>query len=280
VHVTVNGLGERTGNAPLDEVVVAVKDMLGITSSVREEELVTVSKMVEAFSGRRLAHNKPVCGWAVFTQTAGIHADGDKKGNLYVTRLTPERFRRTRTYALGKHSGKASLDMNLAKLGVELSNDQKKLVLQRVIELGDQKKSITIDDLPFIISDVLSSPENQVFKVVDYLIKTTMSHTPQASIKISYKGKEYEAKARGDGGYDAFMKALRLIAKRIGVPIPRLLDYEVHIPPGGRTDALVETKITWENELVTRGVDSDQLKAAVIATENMLNLLVRRKKRK
>ncbi len=271
VHVTVNGLGERAGNTSLDEFVVALRDLYGLETSVNEESLVDASKLVESFSGRRLAPNKPICGDAVFTQTAGIHADGDKKGDLYVTNLRAERFGRTRTYALGKLAGKASLDINLDRLGLDLTDEQKKLILQRVIELGDQKRSLTVDDLPFIIADVLKSPADRIIAIEDCVISTTMHVVPTATIKVRYKDQIRQGSATGDGGYDAFMKALRSLLEEFDVDIPQLLDYEVHIPPGGKTDALVETTITWEGGKRTRGVDSDQLKAAIVATEHMLN---------
>lgn len=275
VHVTINGLGERAGNAALDEVVVVLKDMVNITTHVQEAELADVSRMVEIFSGRRIAANKPISGSAVFTQTAGIHADGDKKGNLYITKLTPERFRRTRSYALGKHSGKASLEMNLSMLGLDLTPEQKKLVLQRIVQLGDQKKTITVDDLPFIISDVIKRPVDQPLKIVDCVITSSTRLHPSASVKVEYQDKDYQAHASGDGGYDAFMKAMHIILHQLNIKMPTLLDYEVRIPPGGRTDALVETTIVWEDGIVTRGVDSDQIKAAIVATEKMLNIYLR-----
>jgi (R)-citramalate synthase len=111
VHVTVNGMGERAGNVTLDEVVVALRDHAGIRTSVDERALSDISKLVEVFSGRRVPANKPIVGENVFTQTAGIHADGDMKGNLYESRLTPARFGRHRTYAMGKlmASGSTSL---------------------------------------------------------------------------------------------------------------------------------------------------------------------------
>jgi len=107
VHVTVNGLGERAGNAPLTSVVAVLHDQLKIRTGVREEKLTSVSKIVESYSGIRIPANKPVIGDHVFTQCAGIHADGDAKSNLYFNDLLPERFGRTREYALGKTSGKA-----------------------------------------------------------------------------------------------------------------------------------------------------------------------------
>lgn len=275
VHVTVNGLGERAGNAPLDEVSVVLKDIAEASHGVDESELFAVSKMVEIFSGKRVAANKPVSGSAVFTQTAGIHADGDKKGNLYITKLSPERFKRSRTYALGKLSGKASLDMNLDKLGLELTTEQRDQVLSRVIELGDQKQMITPDELPFIIADVLKSPKHQVIAISDCIIATAKHLPPTATIAVVYDGKTHHASAVGDGGYDAFMKALISILANFGLSIPKLIDYEVHIPPGGKTDALVEATIVWEGGVITRGVDSDQVKAAIVATENMLNIVLK-----
>ena len=257
--------------------MVALRDLAGKQTGIEESELVAASKMVETFSGRRIAANKPICGAAVFTQTAGIHADGDKKGNLYITRLSPRRFNRTTTYALGKLAGKASLDINLDQLGIDLDPEQKKLVLDRVIALGDHKQTITQDDLPFIIADVLSSPEQRRLEIVDCLITTTTRLSSTATIKIRLDGREYQDHAIGDGGYDAFMKALHSILKAAGIAPPQLEDYEVHIPPGGKTDALVETTIRWAGGITTRGVDTDQVKAAIVATENMLNLVLRRR---
>ena len=271
IHTTVNGLGERTGNAAMDEVVVAARDFTAFRSRVDEKKIYEISRLTEVFTGKRVAWNKPLCGEDVFTQTAGIHADGDKKGNLYSSRLTPGRFGRSRTYAMGKLMGRANLDFNLKKLGIELSADQKKLVLDRVIELGDAKKAITTEDLPYIISDVLQTSGHKVFEVVDFMIVTNKGLQPAASVLIRYKGKQYQATASGDGGYDAFMKALRSLEKHLDFKIPTLLDYSLRIPPGGKTDALVETTITWKGGMKTRGVNSDQLVAAVEATTHAIN---------
>lgn len=275
VHCTVNGLGERAGNTPLEEFVAALHDQTDFRSSVREKELVGVSRMVENFSGKRIANNKPIVGGNVFTQTAGIHADGDKKGDLYASNLTPQRFGRDRQYALGKLSGRASLDFNLQNLGIQLTPEQGKAVLDRVIQLGDAKTHITTDDLPFLVSDVLERPEDRAFEVKNCLIVTSKGVKPIANIVVRFGGKLYEAQAVGNGGYDSFMNALRSIKGPDWIPfeIPRLVDYEVHIPPGGKTDALVETTITWDSGLRTRGVDTDQVMAAVGATERLINIL-------
>lgn len=289
VHCTVNGMGERAGNAALDEVVVGIKDFLNIETDIKEENLFNLSKMVEAFSAYRIAANKPISGENVFTQTAGIHADGDRKGNLYISRLLPERFNRKRQYSLGKLSGKSNLDFNLEEIGLKLSKDQKRNVLNRVIELSDKKKTITSYDLPYIVSDVLNDPEEKIFKLKAYNILTSHSNRPVATIKMSYRenGKsdfiELEGSAQGNGGYDAFMNAIKKLFRKIDFDLPPLVDYIITIPPGGKTDALVQCTITWEvdkKNIITKGVNSDQVLAAIEATEKMLNIIALLKKEK
>jgi len=272
VHVTVNGMGERAGNASLDEVVVALRDHAGITTRINERAFAEISSLVQVFSGRRIAVNKPIVGENVFTQAAGIHADGDKKGKLYESRLGPSRFGLRRTYAMGKLMGKASLDFNLEQLNISLTPDQKQHLLRRIVELGDQKKHVTTADLPFLISELLETPQLRVFEVKDYSVVSNRGLRPVATILVRCRDKQIQATSSGDGGYDAFMQALKSIEAQLGLKIPKLVDYEVRIPPGGKTDALVETTIKWENGLKTRGVDSDQLSAAIQATEHALNM--------
>jgi len=278
LHLTVNGMGERAGNAPLASVIAVLKDFQKeIETSVVEKSLFSVSKLVETFTGFRIPVNKPVVGENVFTQTAGIHADGDKKNNLYYNDLMPERFGRIRKYALGKMSGKANIENNLTSLGIHLSEEELKKVTQRIIELGDKKEVVTQDDLPYIISDVLDSNtiEEKVI-IKNYVLTHSKDLRPSVTLKIWIEGEEFEEHAQGDGQYDAFMKALEIIFKKNGKQIPQLKDYAVRIPPGGDTDALCETIITWDNgvkEFITRGLDSDQTVSAIKATQKMLNLI-------
>ena len=162
-------------------------------------------------------------------------------------------------------------------MGLELDTALHSKVLKEIVRLGDKKKNVTPADLPFIISDVLRTPLIDKVKFIDYQILSSGSETPHASVKISYNGEIIESEASGDGGYDAFVKAVRKCMKKFGVSVPRLLDYEVHIPPGGKTDALVETTISWEGDTVpirTIGIDSDQIAAAIEATLKILNLTV------
>jgi D-citramalate synthase len=279
VHTSVNGMGERTGNTRLAEIVAAIHDHTGYRTHVVEKRLSAVSRLVETFSGKDIAANSPVVGRDVFTQTAGIHADGDAKGDLYASRLLPQRFGQRRRYALGKLSGKASVDHNLKELGIALPAADRDLVLQRVIELGDKKHTVVAADLPHIIADVLKTPEEQRVQVLEYEVTVATDAPPRATVALGFQKKTASATSGGDGGYDAFMNALRKAAKELGLEVARLEDYRVRIPPGGRTAALVETLISWTSEahpegsFSTLGVDSDQLAAAVIATEKMLNAL-------
>ena len=157
LHVSVNGLGERAGNSPLEAVVTALHDKMTVRTSIDEQAISDASRLVETFSGKRIQSNRPVVGHDVYTQTAGIHADGDKKANLYANPILPQRFGRNRVYALGKLAGKASITNNLQILGIELSPDKEQLLLERVKELGEKKKIVTIDDLPFLIEDMFGA---------------------------------------------------------------------------------------------------------------------------
>lgn len=277
LHVTVNGLGERCGNAPLSSVQVILKDQFHAKTSIMEDRLNDISRLVEGYSGISVAPNQPIVGENVFTQVAGVHADGDNKANLYTNALVPERFGRKREYALGKTSGKANIDRNLQELGLELTPEQTRKVTQRITELGDRKEIVTQEDLPFIVSDVLkhSVPDDKV-KLVSYMVSSAYGLKPIASVKVEINGCQYEADAMGDGQYDAFVKALRKIYKKSrDRTFPILENYSVTIPPGGRTDALVQTVITWNNNgktIRTRGLDADQTEAAIKATMKMLNI--------
>ena len=255
-----------------------LKDQFNAKTSIHEDKLNDISRLVEGYSGIAVAPNQPIIGDNVFTQVAGVHADGDNKDNLYCNDLVPERFGRKREYALGKNSGKANIARNLQELGLELTPEQTKRVTQRITELGDRKEIVTQDDLPFIVSDVLkhAAPEDKV-KLVSYMVSSAYGLKPLASVKVEINGEQYESDSTGDGQYDAFVKALRKIYKDyLDRTFPILENYAVTIPPGGRTDALVQTVITWRNGdklFRTRGLDADQTEAAIKATFKMLNLI-------
>ena len=167
---------------------------------------------------------------------------------------------------------------NLEALGIDLDEAAMRKVTERVVELSDKKELVTAEDLPYIIADVLryDQVENPV-RILNYSLSLAQGLHPAATLKIEINGCEYEQTSVGDGQYDAFMRALRQIYReQLGREFPMLRDYAVSIPPGGRTDAFVQTIITWEmdgREFKTRGLDADQTEAAIKATVKMLNII-------
>lgn len=277
LHMTVNGMGERAGNAPLASVVAVINDFLpDVEINIKENSLYKVSEIVATLTGFRIPANKPIVGENVFTQTAGIHADGDNKNNLYYNDLLPERFGRKRRYALGKTSGKSNIQKNLQELGLTLNDNDLKKVTQRVIELGDRKERVTAEDLPFIISDVLGNNVPDKVRINSYVLTHSKGLKPSTSISLKILNRTFEENASGDGQYDAFWNALKKVYTNQKINLPKLIDYAVRIPPGSNSDALCETTITWNNgktKFKTRGLDSDQTVSAIKATEKMLNII-------
>ena len=278
LHTTINGLGERAGNAPLASVQAILKDHFNANTNINENQLYKIAHLIESYSGIAIPPNKPITGSAVFTQVAGVHADGDNKQGLYQNALKPERFGRRREYALGKASGKANIRMNLEELGLDLSDEDMKKVTDRIIELGDKKEHVTQEDLPFIIRDVLKhSEEEERVRLLSYMVSTAYGLRPMAQVRLQIEDQIYEESAQGDGQYDAFVRAVRHIYRdRLNRHFPWLSNYAVTIPPGGRTDALVQTTIEWvfeEKTYRTHALDADQTEAAIKATIKLLNII-------
>jgi len=161
---------------------------------------------------------------------------------------------------------------------LKLDEESMRKVTERIIQLGDKKELVTQEDLPYIVSDVLKHDvEDDKVKLKSYIVNLAYGLKPMATVKVEIHGKEYEVNSSGDGQYDAFVRALRKIYKEtLGRKFPMLTNYAVTIPPGGRTDAFVQTTISWnfENkEFRTRGLDADQTEAAIKATMKMLNII-------
>lgn len=275
VHCTINCLGERAGNASLAEVAVVLKDKMNMDLAISEHHIFDLSKMVERFSGKWVSANTPIVGDDVFTQTAGIHADGDHKGGLYESIVSPERFQRKRSYALGKMSGKASLLKNLEALGLSLSKEHQEKVLKKIVELGDSKQSITLDDLPFIIADVLERSHFHHIKMIDCTVSSFFNKKSKIDVVVELEGKTHTSTGEGNGGFDAFVNAINKVLKTVDYQLPTLENYEVRIPKGGETSALTEGSITWNDNgriIRTRGVHANQVFAAINATLRVINL--------
>jgi D-citramalate synthase len=268
VHVTVNGLGERAGNTNLATLIVSGRDLYGMNSNVSERSLAMLSDLVAGISGVEPAANAPVVGRISAIQGCGVHADGDKKGKLYQNRLDPARFGRKRGYDLGKTAGLASIEHNCKELGIEISSDQQRALLAKVKELGDQKVTVTQADIILLLHEIFSTKEDGL-KLLDYQFSMKKGALPEAMLQLSRGAEKLTARGKGDGQYDAFMKALRSIYSEM----PELVDYRIGISRKGTSGALTEATITWRRDgrlFTTRAVDSDQLVAAMKATMRML----------
>jgi len=174
-------------------------------------------------------------------------------------------------------SRKEQIEKNLQELGLKLNDADLKKVTQRVIELGDKKETVTKEDLPYIISDVLDSNLYEQKVVVEsYVLMNSMGLRPSATISVKIDGEKFEENAQGDGQFDAFMNALAMVYAKKQRCLPKLIDYAVRIAPGSSSDALCETIITWQTDMkkfITRGLDSDQTVCAIKATQKMLNII-------
>lgn len=269
IHVAMNGLGERAGNTNLATLVVAARDLYGVTCNVDEQALGMLSDLVSGISGVETAANAPVVGRLSAIQGCGVHADGDMKGNLYQNKLDPARFGLTRSYDLGKTAGLASIEKNCQELGIEISPEQQRALLAKVKELGDQKVTVTQPDIILLLNDILSD-EGNVLKLVDYEFAARKGAPPTAKLKLCRNEEQFVVHGEGDGQYDAFCNALRTVWPQM----PELVDYRIGISRKGTSEALTEATITWNSEgrlFSTRAVNSDQLVAAMNATMRMLN---------
>lgn len=283
VHVTVNGLGERAGNADLAQVVVAIHDHSKYKTKVNELELRPISRLVSMFSGRSVPVNAPIVG-KVFSSGCGVHSDGMRKGNIYRSRLTHERFGANFITALSSQSGQASLKDCLEKdLGIStLSDDQIRQLRKRIVELNDSGKRLGIGDLLVLVSELCNQPHRIILSVEDGSVSTRSSLGRRASVTavLRFKGMEVSFEAQGNGGFDAFMNGLRQWAKSVDLKVPEMVpgEYHINVPASGESDALTFADITWkrpdngQEEFQTIGSDSDQVMAAIRSAIQAVNV--------
>jgi (R)-citramalate synthase len=280
-HVTVNGMGERTGNAALHTTVVGIHDILGMETNVNEKKLSSLSDLVSLYSNVPVSAKEPIVGENAFAQVSGIHTDGMAKGDLYAGKLSPDRFGKRYVYPLGKHIGKATIEMYLKDMGMVVGKRALSSIIKRVKEVSDKKEVVTSEELPLIIDDVLGSPRRSRIKITYSPSLTGINVNPENIVCLEYDGKELSEHANGNGGYDAFMKALDKALKPTGLELPKLSNYTSLTPPGGDTNSLITTIITWEKKdgkkFKTSGSDPDQTVSAMKATQNMLNIIVKSK---
>ncbi len=279
IECTINGIGERAGNAALEEIVMALRtraDQMPFTNNIDTTKITKTSRTLSAITGFAVQPNKAIVGANAFSHASGIHQDGMLKHAQTYEIMTPESVGLTHSsLTLQKHSGRAAFKSKLKELGFELGDNALQEAFTRFKTLADKKKEIFDEDLYALVEDEVVR-ENEVVRFVSLQVVAGSKGPQTAELVLRVDGKECETKAEGNGPVDAIFKAIREIYPH---PDARLQLYNVHAVTGG-TDAQAEVTVRLEENGKTvngQGADSDTLVASARAYVNALNkLLVKR----
>ena len=274
-HVTVNGLGERAGNTPFEEVVMALEVLYGYRTRIVKEKIFPLATLVSRHTGVALAVNKAIVGEMAFTHESGIHAHGVMREPSTYESVKPEMVGRKRRIVLGKHSGTASVEAALHEMNYNADEKQVKEIVKRVKQLGDEGKRVTDADLMAVADAVLSIECKPVIKMRQFTATSGSHMIPTASVTLVVNGQEMTGAATGDGPVDAAMEVLRKCVS--DVADIRLEEYHVDAISGG-TDALVEVtvRLSKDGKIITsRGARTDIIMASVEAMIAGMNRLLR-----
>lgn len=277
VHVTVNGLGERAGNASLEEVTAALDVLYGVQTRIRKVKLYATSRFVMNLTKVPVAPSKPLIGGNAFTHESGMHVHGTLADTSLYEPIDPAMIGRTRRFALGKHTGKASVKRVLTEIGIGADEEQVAKILIRVKELGDKGKLVTDSDFQAIVEDVLGIEKEEKIKLIDLSVVTGKRVQPTASIRLEIDGEDVVEAGVGIGPVDAAINALKKALLGREINDLRLEEYHVDAITGG-TDALVNVvvKISRGDKTITAsGVNEDIVIASLYALLNGVNRLYR-----
>lgn len=274
-HTTINGLGERAGNTPFEELVMNLETLYHIHTGIKTDEIYSLATLVSRLTGVPLPTNKAVVGEMAFTHESGIHAHGVLREASTYEPIKPEKVGRKRRIVLGKHSGSASVAAALIEKDYHPNDVQLKEIVKRIKELGDEGKRVTDADLLAIAEVVLGLESEPLLALRQFTVVSGSNVTPTASVTLQVKGEEVTGASTGAGPVDAAIEALR---KSVAdVADIRLLEYHVDAISGG-TDALVDVmvKLSKDDKVITsRGARTDIIMASVEAVIAGMNRLLR-----
>lgn len=282
VHVTVNGLGERAGNAALEEVVVALHTIYKLKTGVNTRLLYSTSRMVSTLTGVIVQPNKAIVGENAFAHESGIHTRGVTVKPLTFEPIEPELVGRTRKLVAGKLAGTRGIKAELEEVGIHPNEEQLKEIVRRVKELGDKGKMVTDADLLALAAAVMGEviPEEKIVDLCDMAVITGIKVIPTASVRLVLDGKEYIAAETGVGPVDAALKAIQKLTNSLAKI--KLNEYRLEAITGG-SNAVAEVIIKVEDEkghvVSARAAREDIVMASVEAMINGINkcLLKQRK---
>jgi 2-isopropylmalate synthase len=282
VHVAVNGLGERAGNASLEEVVMALHSIYKYKTGVNTRLLYSTSRLVSSLSGIAVQANKAIVGENAFAHESGIHTRGVTEKPLTFEPIDPELVGRTRKLVAGKLAGTSGIKAELEEVGIHPTEEQIKEIVQRVKELGDKGKMVTDADLLALTSAVMGEVlgEEKIVDLCDLAVVTGIKVIPTASVRLTLDGKEYIAAETGVGPVDAVLKAIQKLTNNL--ESIRLSEYRLEAITGG-SNAVAEVVIKVADEkgniVSARAAREDIVMASVEAMINGINkLLIKNRK--
>jgi 2-isopropylmalate synthase len=277
VHVAVNGLGERAGNASLEEVVMALHMIYKYKTGVNTRLLFSTSRLVASLSGITVQANKAIVGENAFAHESGIHTRGVTEKPLTFEPINPELVGRTRKLVAGKLAGTRGIKAELEEIGIHPTEEQIKEIVQRVKDLGDKGKMVTDADLIALTSAVMGEVigEEKIIDLCDMAVVTGIKVIPTASVRLMLDGKEYIAAETGVGPVDAVLKAIQKLTSNL--ENIRLSEYRLEAITGG-SNAVAEVVIKVEDEkgniVSARAAREDIVMASVEAMINGINKLL------
>jgi 2-isopropylmalate synthase len=276
VECTINGIGERAGNASLEEIVMALrtrKDFFGVSSGVRTEEIYRTSRLLSHITGVHVQPNKAIVGENAFAHEAGIHQDGVLKEKLTYEIMRPEDIGRpSNKLVLGKHSGRHAFKIRLKDLGLDLDGAELDKAFKRFKDLADKKKEVYDEDLLAIVKDEMTQvPETYSLEYLHFVSGTGL--IPSATVRVRREEQLFQDSGTGDGPVEAVYDAIDAVTGTKG----RLLDYNLRAVTQGR-DAMgeVSVKVDFDGTVVVgKGSSTDVIEASARAYLNAINRLVR-----
>lgn len=273
-HVTINGIGERSGNASLEEVVVQLEHLYDVQTGIKTENLYKISRLVSRLTNIPVAPNKALVGGNSFTHEAGIHVHDLVKNTTSYEPISPEFVGRTRRVVLGKHAGTSSIELALTELGLDANPAQKQEIFKRVKEMGDKGLHVTDADLQTIAESVMEIHCEPTVKLKSFTAVSGRPAIPMASVILDVNGSEEVCVDTGDGPVDAAIRAIQRAVAPVGDIA--LEEYHVDAITGG-TGALVEVMVKMSKDgktITSRGARTDIIEASVEAVINGMNRLV------
>ena len=278
VECTINGIGERAGNASMEEIVMALKtrsDIYGCSTNVNTQEISKASRLVSKLTGFVVPPNKAIVGANAFRHESGIHQDGMLKERSTYEIMRPEDVGFLGTgLVLGKHSGRHAFKVRLKNLGIDLNESQLDKAFERFKGLADKKKQVYDEDLIAIVEDQVKFVQN-IWTLVDLKTTSGMKMTPKIELTLKAKGKTYKKISSGDGPVDACYRAIDAITKTKG----ELLDYSIQSVTRGKDafgEVTVKVKIK-DKSVIAHGTSTDIIVASAEAYLNAINKVLSQK---